>query len=104
MKQYKVTELDWKPHPAGMGGERALLKFDNGWAASILRGGPFYTQGGTYELAVIRDGTPHYENPVAEGDVRGRLTETELSDLLNQISAYSPDVEEVAKAYRALNA
>jgi hypothetical protein len=40
---------------------------------------------GLYELAVLKDDELHYNNPIADGDVRGFLTEDAVSDLLIQI-------------------
>jgi hypothetical protein len=40
---------------------------------------------GLYELAVLKDDELHYDNPVANGDVRGFLTEDAVTELLIQI-------------------
>lgn len=72
------------------GGVQHRFKFNNGWGASVVRGP--WTHGGSeglWELAVVgRDGNLHYANPVADGDVRGYLTEVEVDELLDQIETY----------------
>jgi hypothetical protein len=66
-----IDTLDWYPHNAGIGGERAIVRFPNGYRASCIRGGPFYTDNGTYEIAVMDAGgytnsTPiHSDGPLA---------------------------------------
>ena len=94
-----LDELKFEPHPANMGGKRAVHVFPNGWEASVLFGGPFYTDGGTYELAVCRGNKLHYPNSVAQGDVRGHLSESDVNGLLAEIEAFSPDVAVVEAAY-----
>lgn len=70
-----------------MKGKIGRIRFENGWGASVVShtysyGGPM----GLYELAVLdSEGELHYENPIAQGDVRGHLTEDEVSDLLIEI-------------------
>jgi hypothetical protein len=62
--------------------------FENGYTASVLKGRPgaFYTDGGTYEIAVIRDGDLDYSTPVTN-DVLGYLSEEEASKALEDIAA-----------------
>ena len=57
--------------------------FDNGYGVSVVRT-PFSYGGkkGLYELAVLKDGEIHYDNPVANGDVVGYLTEDEVSEFM----------------------
>jgi len=81
-----MADLNWKKHPAGLGGERAKVVFDNGYYASILRGGPFYTSDGTYEVAVMDKNGPTYETPVTD-DVLGYLSLDEMHTALNDIKA-----------------
>lgn len=87
-----IDDLDWKPHPAGIGGERAVVKFPNGYGASVVRGGMFYTDGGTYELGVLGpDGHLTYETPIT-GDVLGYQTAEEINDVLARIEALPADM------------
>jgi len=91
----RVTELEFKAHPAGMGGIQATGKFENGWGYSVIQtefsyGGPE----GKYELAVLgKNGSLHYRNPVARGDVRGHLNLREVEELLNEIENFGEEVK-----------
>lgn len=67
-------------------GIKSRIHFDNGYGASVVK--HEYSYGGKenlYELAVLYDGDIHYDNPVANGDVRGYLTENEVTNLLIEI-------------------
>ena len=68
-------------------GKACRIHFDNGFGASVVS--HTYSYGGKqglYELAVLDStGELHYDNPVADGDVKGYLSEEEVSDLLIQI-------------------
>lgn len=83
--KYDIKKLDWQPHSAGLGGERAVVKFDNGFAASCLRGGPFYTSRGTYEIAVMDENDLRYDTPITD-DVLGYLSEKKANKALLDIS------------------
>ena len=82
----KVSDLKFEAHPAMMGGERAEVKFPNGYGASVLLGGPFYTKNGTYEVAVTDKNGLTYETPITD-DVLGYLTEDEATQALVDIEA-----------------
>lgn len=82
-----IDTLDWRPHGAGLGGEYAVIEFANGYGASVIRGGMFYTEGGTYEIGVLHGGHLDYDNPVADGDVRGHLPKDEANKVLAEIEA-----------------
>ena len=70
------------------GGTRTLLEFDNGYQASIIRHSFSYGGSeGLFELATMVDGELVYDNPVADGDVRGYLTEEDVIELLNELKA-----------------
>jgi len=84
MKIATIQELTWKPH---LGGYHAEVKFENGYTASVLRGGRFYTDNGTYEIAVINsmgkiDYTTHITN-----DVLGYLSLSKANKALQDIAA-----------------
>ena len=69
------------------GGDQVIVKFDNGFQASIVNHSFSY---GT-ELAVLdSNGDITYETPVTS-DVEGWLDEEKLIDLLNQISALTKE-------------
>ena len=84
-----INELDWKPHPIGIGGERALVTFGNGRGASVLRGGPFYTDNNTYEIAVLDTNRALDYSTYITDDVLGYLTEEEANHVLKQIEDLS---------------
>lgn len=82
---FDLNKLNWQPNPAGVGGEMACIKFENGYEASVLRGGLFYTDNGTYEVAVMKDGYIDNTTPITDG-VLGYLSENELKKALYDIS------------------
>jgi hypothetical protein len=82
-------DLQFEPHPMGMGGILARVEFDNGYGATVVK--TPYTYGGDkdlYELAVWKDGTIHYDNPVAKGDVVGYLREEDVTDAMLLIQKF----------------
>jgi hypothetical protein len=81
-----ISMLDWKPHSAGLGGEQAVIKFQNGYSASCIRGGRFYTTNGTYEIAILHGGQIDYTTPLT-GDVLGYLSDDEANKVLADIAA-----------------
>ena len=87
------NDLQFKAHPASNEqfdmGVIAREQFDNGWGVSVVRGP--YTYGGDkdlYELAVWKDGTIHYDNPVAKGDVVGYLREEDVTDAMHVVQKF----------------
>lgn len=91
-----INELEFKPHPAGMGGTRAVIYFDNGYGASVITGSYFYTsEDAPYEVAVmkgdIKSGSLTYDTPITD-DVIDHQTEEEVENLLDNIAAL-PKVE-----------
>lgn len=87
MKTFK--DLVFEAHPMGMGGILAREDFSNGFGVSVVK--TPYTYGGDkdlYELAVWKDGTIHYDNPVAQGDVVGYLREEDVSDAMLLIQKF----------------
>jgi len=69
-----------------MSGKKTRIHFENGFGASIVSHTMSYGgKDGLYELAVLFQDEIHYDNPVAHGDVRGYLTEEEVSELLIEI-------------------
>jgi hypothetical protein len=78
-------DLNFEPHTIGIGW-MTREHFDNGYGVSVVRT-PFSYGGkkGLYELAVLKDGEIHYDNPVANGDVVGYLSEDEVSELMVEV-------------------
>ena len=87
MMDIKIFEdLKFKAHSAGIGGVQAVIAFDNGYGASVVRT-PFTYGGrdGLYELAVLdKDGNITYETEITN-DVIGYLEEDMVSELLIRI-------------------
>ena len=80
------NDLKFKPHATGMGGVMSRITFENGYGASVVQ--TFFSYGGDeglYELAVLdSNGQLTYNTPVTD-DVEGRLTEDDVTRLLEQI-------------------
>jgi hypothetical protein len=86
MKTFKDLEFEIMSDEY-MSGKKSRIHFDNGYGASVVSHTFSYGgKSGLYELAVLdKDGEIHYDNPVAGGDVKGYLTEEEVSELLIEI-------------------
>jgi len=80
------NDLEFKPHPSGIGGIVSRIKFDNGYGASIVQGPHTYGgEDGLYELAVLNsNGDLIYDTPITS-DVEGYLSEAQVTDLLIKI-------------------
>ena len=89
----KVSDLTFRPRPLHGPDdltEKATHKFPNGYGVSVLRGGESaYTDGGTYEIAVTRDGILDYSTPITD-DVLAYQTEEEANAALAAIAALPP--------------
>lgn len=82
-----VHDLDWRSTKSRViDGERAVVTFDNGYSASVLRGGAGYSGNGSYEIAVMRNGHLDYTTPIAS-DVLRYLSEDEANQTLADIAA-----------------
>jgi hypothetical protein len=87
MKTFK--DLEFVSHPSHIGGVQARITFENGYGASIVK--TQYSYGGDkglYELAVLKDGEIHYDNPVANGDVVGYLRPEDVTDAMLVIQKF----------------
>ncbi len=85
MKTFKDLEFEELVSPL-MSGKKTRIHFENGFGASVVSSTMSYGgRDGLYELAVLFEDELHYDNPVARGDVRGYLTEEEVSELLIEI-------------------
>jgi hypothetical protein len=85
MKTFKDLEFEIMTDPF-MSGKKSRIYFDNGYGASVVSHTFSYGgKSGLYELAVLKDDELHYDNPIANGDVRGFLTEDAVTELLLQI-------------------
>jgi len=85
MKTFKDLEFEEFKNEI-MSGKKTRIQFENGWGASVVSHNFSYGgKEGLYELAVLFEDEIHYDNPVANGDVMGYLSEEELSNLLIEI-------------------
>ena len=82
----QFSDLDFKPHPAGVEGTQAIMYFQNGFGVSVVSGRLFYTsEGGPYELAVLRkNGSIAYDTPITD-DVLGHLNRNEVTEIMRQV-------------------
>jgi hypothetical protein len=82
MKTFK--DLEFKNHAMGHG-VQALIYFDNGYGASVVRSEHTYGgSDGLYELAVLKNGNITYDTPITD-DVIGYLTEEGVTEYLQKI-------------------
>jgi len=83
----RFADLDFKPHPASLGGIHATISFPNGYGASIIQT-PFSHGGreGRYELAVLKHGLICYDTEITS-DVEGWQTAANIEALLARIEA-----------------
>lgn len=89
------NDLNFKPHNNWADGVRAVIFFDNGFGASVIRSEHSYGgEDGLYELAVIKgnweDWSICYDTDVTD-DVLGYLSESDVSNLLQKIEELSDD-------------
>ena len=75
--KYLKYTLGWESEP-----KQAFMRFPNRYCVSVLSGGPFYTEEGTYELAVLLDGRLVYDLPFLKGDVLKNLNEEEVTKVM----------------------
>lgn len=70
-------------------GVQYIFTFENGYGASVVKFYGTYGFGGDlWELAVLKNGRLHYDNPVADGDVKGYLTDEKVNNLLREIEHF----------------
>lgn len=81
----KISNLVFEPR-ATVGGQRAIVNFDNDYQASVITGGWAYaTEDAPYEIAVMCNYDLCYDTPITN-DVLGYLTEEAANDILQQIA------------------
>lgn len=89
----KIENPKWKyirkPHDFDPFGIHYIFSFRNGYQASVIKFSFSYGwEKDLWELAVLKNGKLHYDNPVAKGDVRGYLTDHEVNELLREIEKF----------------
>jgi hypothetical protein len=84
MKTFK--DLEFKEHPNHLGGVQAVITFENGYGASVVKTPHSYGgDRGLYELAVLgTDGHLTYDTPVTN-DVIGYLRDIDVTDVMEKI-------------------
>lgn len=81
----KFEDLEFKPHPSGMGGRQARHDFENGYGVSVIQGRMFYTNDDDeYEIAIMKDGDLTYDTYITEG-VLGYQTVEDINKVLKQV-------------------
>ena len=79
--KYKIIERD--------GGVQYIFEFKNNYQASVVKfWGTYGYEEDLWELAVLKNHKLHYDNPVADGDVCGDLTDKEVNELLRKIESF----------------
>ena len=77
--------------------EHYVIKFDNGYALSIVAGAWLYSGNNTYEVAVLKkDDEGHYsvnyEPEFVEGDVLGYQTVEEIQEHIKALSVFKKEI------------
>lgn len=92
MRNYELQlkgKWDFEKKDHRFNGVQYIFKFENGYGASVVKFDFSYgVDEDLWELAVLKDGGLHYDNPVADGDVRGYLTDEEVEKLLEEIKDF----------------
>jgi hypothetical protein len=80
------NDLEFKKLDSFYNGVKSRIQFDNGYGASVIKHEYSYGgKDGLYELAVLDgDGGITYNTPITD-DVKGYLSEDEVTKLLEQI-------------------
>ena len=81
----EFKDLKFVPHSLDLQGEHAIVKFDNGFGASIIR--TDFSMGGSvglFEVAVLNNGKVDSTTPITD-DVLGHLTQEDVMLVLDQI-------------------
>jgi hypothetical protein len=85
---------DFERKPRFGNGIQYIFEFGNGYSASVVKNE--YSHGSEsdlWELGVFKNGHLHYDNPVANGDVCGHLTDEEVEKLLTEIKSFKKEIE-----------
>ena len=94
MKTFK--DLKFGKHPISnsdneyyKNGKHAIMNFDNGYGISVVFGKFAYSNGiDTYEAAVLFNGEITYNTHITD-DVKGYLSEIEVTEMMKQIQNYN---------------
>ena len=62
-----------------MKAKHAVMRFDNGYGISVVKGNMFYSNGvDTYEVGILKEGVLCYDTPITD-DVIGYVSADEVS-------------------------
>ena len=68
-----------------MEAKHAVMRFDNGYGISVVKGNMFYSNGiDTYEVGILKEGVLCYETPITD-DVIAYVNADEVSNIMKQI-------------------
>lgn len=68
-----------------MEAKHAVMRFDNGYGISVVKGNMFYSNGiDTYEVGILKEGVLCYDTPITN-DVIGYVNADEVSNIMKQI-------------------
>lgn len=89
--ELKIENPNWEyERKARVGGVQYIFTFENGYGASIVKFlGTYGYEEDLWELAVLKNGSLHYDNAVANGDVVGNITDKEVNNLLRKIENFN---------------
>ena len=80
-------ELNFRPHPNGLGGVQCKIKTDNGYTISIVGGPGLYGDGmSTFEVAVWEGDNGAWVKLSHHDDVLGYQTIDRVHQIINDIS------------------
>jgi hypothetical protein len=65
--------------------KHAVMRFDNGYGISVVKGNMFYSNGiDTYEVGILKEGVLCYDTPITD-DVIAYVNADEVSNIMKQI-------------------
>lgn len=68
-----------------MEAKHAVMRFDNGYGISVVKGNMFYSNGiDTHEVGILKEGVLCYDTPITD-DVIGYVNADEVSNIMKQI-------------------
>lgn len=87
MKTFK--DLRFTAHPAVALHTQARMDFENGYGVSVVTGLAARCGGGTYEVAIMKNGNLCYSTDITD-DVLGYQTPDEITDVMIKLQSLKP--------------
>lgn len=87
MKTFKDLEFE-KRDDFGFDSQ-AVMEFPNGWGLSVINGSFAYSYEGTYEVAILNNGTIDYSTKITD-DVLRYQTPEEITDVMKKLQEMKP--------------